>query len=86
MYYTRYSEAMSTHTITQIPAKARASYEAQGIDVDALIEQATIDQQAGVTINAGRAWASDTYPGRAAVLYFEAWLASAKVNGPARRA
>jgi hypothetical protein len=74
---------MSTHTIAPIPAKARASYEAQGIDVDAVIAQATTDQQAGVTINAGRAWAQANHPGRAAVLYFEAWLASAKVNGRA---
>lgn len=75
---------MSTHTIAPIPTKARASYEAQGIDVDAVIAQATEDQQDGVTINAGRAWATDTYPGKSAVLYMEAWLASMKVNGPAR--
>lgn len=77
---------MTNHTIAFIPAKARLAYEAHGIDVDAVIAQATTDQQAGVTINAGRAWATDTYPGKSAVLYMEAWLASMKVNGPARRA
>lgn len=77
---------MTNHTIAPIPAKARTAYETQGIDVDAVIAQATTDQQNGVTINAGRAWAQANHPGTAAVLYFEAWLASAKVNGPARRA
>lgn len=68
---------MSTHTIAPIPAKARASYESQGVNVDAVIAQATADQQAGITINAGRA----QNPGRASVLYYEAWLASMKING-----
>lgn len=77
---------MTNHTIAPIPTKARTTYEAQGIDVNAVITQATTDQQNGVTINKGRAWATDNHPGLASVLYTEAWLASMKVNGPARRA
>ncbi len=77
---------MTNHTIAPIPTKARTAYEAQGIDVDAVIAQATTDQQAGTTINAGRAWAAQNHPGKAAILYTEAWLASMQVNGPARRA
>lgn len=64
-----------------MPAKIRASYENQGIDVDAVVAQAIADQQEGVTINKGRAWASANHPGMAAVLYTQAWLASMQVNG-----
>jgi len=68
-----------------IPAHARSDYARQGIDVDAVIARAVQDQQAGVTVNAGRAWASANYPGRASVLYMQAWLKSMQDNGPARR-
>jgi len=72
---------MTNHTVPPVPTKVRATYENHGVNVDAVTAQATADQQAGITINAGRA----AHHGRASVLYMEAWLASMKVNGvPAR--
>ena len=68
---------MNTHTITPVPAKARATYESHGVNVKAVTAQATADQQEGVTINAGRA----QHTGHASILYTEAWLASMNVNG-----
>ncbi len=71
-----------TYTIAAVPTKVRTAYASQGINVDAIVERATADQQKGVTVNAGRAWASAEHGPRASVLYMEALLASMKVNGP----
>jgi hypothetical protein len=75
---------MTTHTITKPTANDIAYYEANGIDWAAIITKAHADQQAGVALPRRDKPIYGTTPEN--VLYMKAWLASIKVNGPARRA
>jgi hypothetical protein len=65
--------------IAPVSAKYRAEFA--GIDIDGIAAAATADQQAGVPLSKGQS-AYDGVAERAH--YHNAWLASIKVNGPAK--
>lgn len=68
--------------VAEIPATYRAEF-ASVSDLDGIALQASLDQAAGIPVTRGRERYTETAE---RAHYLNAWMASMKTNGPAKRA